>query len=382
MVTPVLLAAMVPSWIGTARIPRALAQAGFEVTLLAPPGSLAELSPYVARKIHLPYPLTPLQWTHAFADAVRGTSPRIVLACDDQSFILLKTVAELQPPGMPRAQHAQLAALVHDSLGDPAFYFTSIDKTLLPASAEALGVRMPPYALVSDLDEAMKFVANHGYPVVLKLGISFAGLGVAICADRDALARAFAELRRSSVADLGVDSDRMLLQAFIPGSVTYYGFAAWQGVLLAGFTTERVVADPPSKGPATVIRYYRNPEIRDFAEKLVRAFAMGGLLGIECIVHEQTGEPYLIEINRRVTPGHYRGAQIKVDLCAALHAALDGLPSPSRTDLDDAEAGIRCSFPQEWLRDPTSRWLRDYPVDVPWDEPEMLEAMLAMRHKR
>jgi len=37
------------------------------------------------------------------------------------------------------------------------------------------------------------------------------------------------------------------------------------------------------------------------------------------------------------------------------------------------------SFPQEWLRDPQSRWLRDYPVDVPWDESQLLAAMLARR---
>jgi len=109
---------------------------------------------------------------------------------------------------------------------------------------------------------------------------------------------------------------------------------------------------------------------------------MSGLIGIECIVHARSGEAYLIEINRRVTPGHHRGAQFKVDLCAALHAALNDLPSPSRTDLDEGEQGIRCSFPQEWLRDPNSHWLREYPVDVPWDEPELLDAMLALARRR
>ncbi len=382
MTTPVLLTAIDPGWYGTVRIPRALAQAGFEVTLLAPRGELLDLSRHVARKIVLPAPLTPLQWVYAFADAVRATAPRIVLACDEQSFILLKTLAELQPPGMPPAQHAELVALVHHSLGDPAFYFSSIDRRLLPTAATALGVRVPPHAVVSDLREALEFVAIHGYPVVLKLGISFGGIGVVICPDHDTLARAFGELRQSTIAELGVDSERLLLEVGIPGTVSYYGLAAWRGTLLAGFATERLMANPAPKGPATVIRYHHNRELRDFAEKLVRAFSMSGLLGIECVVHEQTGEAYLIEINRRVTPGHHRGAQFGVDLCAALHAALNGLPSPSRTDLDAAEEGIRCSFPQEWLRDPTSRWLREYPVDVPWDEPEMLAAMLALGRPR
>ncbi len=34
-------------------------------------------------------------------------------------------------------------------------------------------------------------------------------------------------------------------------------------------------------------------------------------------------------------------------------------------------------FPHEWMRDPTSPYLRDYPVDVPWDEPELVEAIVA-----
>jgi hypothetical protein len=381
MTTPVLLAAIDPGWYGTARIPHALAQAGFAVALLAPRDALLDLNRHVARKFNLPSPLTPLQWVYAFADAVRAATPRIVLACDEQSFILLKTLAELPPPGMPPAQHAALAALVHDSLGDPAFYFTSIDRRLVLDAAEALGIRVPPHARISDMSQAEEFVAIHGYPVVLKLGISFGGIGVAICTDRAALADAFTNLRRSSIADLGVDSEHLLLEAGIPGAVTYYGLAAWQGAMLAGFATERLVNNPAPKGPATVIRYYHNREIRGFAEKLVRGFSMSGLLGIECIRHERTGNPYLIEINRRVTPGHHRGAQFKVDLCAALHAALNGSPSPSRTDLEEGEEGIRCSFPQEWLRDPTSHWLREYPVDAPWDEPEILEAMLALRQQ-
>ena len=52
------------------------------------------------------------------------------------------------------------------------------------------------------------------------------------------------------------------------------------------------------------------------------------------------------------------------------------------TDLDEGSAGIAVFFPEEWLRDPESSYLRDYPVDVPWDEPELIEAFLALRHEQ
>jgi len=36
-------------------------------------------------------------------------------------------------------------------------------------------------------------------------------------------------------------------------------------------------------------------------------------------------------------------------------------------------------FPQEWLRDPASRYLRRCRVDAPWDDPALLKAMAALR---
>jgi len=99
------------------------------------------------------------------------------------------------------------------------------------------------------------------------------------------------------------------------------------------------------------------------------------------MVDDRTGRRYLLEINRRMVPGLHRGARLRVDPYAALHAAVTGAPSPTRADMDDGEEGLNVNFPQEWLRDPGSDWLRNHPVDVPWDEPELFEAMLALRHK-
>jgi len=128
-----------------------------------------------------------------------------------------------------------------------------------------------------------------------------------------------------------------------------------------------------------VIRWFHSPELREISEKLVREFGMSGLFATECVVDERNGQLYLIGINRRLTPGMHVGQRIGVDLAAALHSALTGAPSTSRTDLASGEEGIGVHFPQEWLRDPKSRYLRDYPVDVPWNEPELIEAMIATR---
>jgi len=379
MSTPVLLVAIGRQWIGTARIPRALAKAGFEVSLLTPVGSLAEHSAYVGRIDLLPEVFTPLDWVRAFAKVVRETRPLIVIPCDDNVWLLLQTVAERPPPGMQADEHLGLATLIKRSLGDPVHYGKSTNKLLLPTAARALGVRMPASATVSSLHEAESFATRHGYPIVLKLAYGFGGDAVAICEDREAVERALPALRGSPFVDLGASSQTLLAQAYIAGHITYYFIASWEGRLLAGYATDRLLANPEPKGPACVIRYHADRVIRNFAEKLVGGFSMSGLAGLECVVDDRTGEAYVIEINRRVTPGMERGSILGVDVCAALHAAVNNLPSPTRADLDEGETGIRCSFPQEWLRDPNSEWLRRYPSDVPWDEPELIRAMLAMR---
>ena len=69
-----------------------------------------------------------------------------------------------------------------------------------------------------------------------------------------------------------------------------------------------------------------------------------------------------------------------VDLCGALAAALSGSINTKRTDLPIGEDHLIAEFPQEWLRDPASPHLRSAPADVPWDDPHLLCAMLAMRN--
>jgi hypothetical protein len=381
MTPTVLLVATATRWLGTARMPRDLAVAGWNVVLLAPKGSLAERSRYVRRIGHLPDNAGALQWVHAFAAVVKATSPQLVVPCDDMAFRLMQQLVNAPPEGMQPVLQLQLATLIIDSLGDPAHYRSSVDKTLLCQRAEAAGVRVPPYALVSSAADATAFAADHGWPVVLKRAHSSAGEGVAICRDADELLHQFARLAHDETLNLA-DSDRgrLLAQAFIPGRTQYHAGTAWRGSMLCGYAVDKLEGE--SQGAASVVRYFHSADLHGSAAKLVAAFGATGIFAPEYIIHEGTGEAYLVEINRRITPGTHRGAFIDVATGAALLAALQGMPSPTRSRLDDGEERIFVSFPHEWLRDPESRYLREFPVDVPWDEPELIEAMLAMRNER
>ena len=380
MAAPILLVATATRWFGTARMPRALAQAGFEVVLLTPRNSLAEHGRFVAKLGYVDDAANPWQWLHAFAAMVKATAPILVMPCDDTAFQLLQSLVLSPPARLEPTLALQLAALIRKSLGDPAWFRTSVDKTLLPAAAESLGVRVPPYAIVEDLAQAELFAARHGYPVVVKRRRSSAGDGVAICADREELANAVVELARAdAIAFTAGEDSRLIVQAFIHGGTRFYPAMAWQGKLLTGYAGEKLESNPAPKGPPTVNRYFRSPELRDAAVKLARGFGISGFFSPEFVEDERTGMPYLMEINRRLVGGAHRGSAIGVDHCAALYAAAHGQSSPTRTDLAEGETHFTVHFPQEWLRDVASHWLREYPVDVPWDEPELIEAMLALR---
>lgn len=383
MSIPVLLVSTATRWVGTARIPRALAAAGFDVSLLAPRESLAEKSRFVGRVGHLPDDANLTQWTFALAAMVTATAPRLLIPCDDMSFRLLATLPLAQPPAMQPVMWARLASLVRESMGDPAHYRSSVDKTLLPAAAEALGVRVPPWCRLRNLADAEPFLATHGFPVVLKTSHGFAGQGLAICDDRAALNEAWARFAAMPAIDIEqAGAYACLLQAYIPGRAKYHQIAAWKGQLLAGWAADKLRSNPEPTGPGTVARNHRSPEARHAVERLVRGLGISGLAGSEFIVDERTGEAYLLELSRRITPATHRGRLIDVDLCAALRSAIDGTPNPSRADLDDGEEYVYAAFPQEWLRDPQSEFLQRGPVDVPWEEPELIEAMLALRHER
>src|SRR6476646_9720979 len=95
---PVLLVASVPDWIGTARFPKALRDAGFSVTLLAPPNALAAKSRYIDRVEAFPPQLTIYEWVHGLAAIVRAVDPRLIVPCDDLTVRLLHSIVLSAPP--------------------------------------------------------------------------------------------------------------------------------------------------------------------------------------------------------------------------------------------------------------------------------------------
>jgi hypothetical protein len=193
---------------------------------------------------------------------------------------------------------------------------------------------------------------------------------VAICGTRDEVAGALPAFSAADAQDPiegATRAPRYLAQAHLAGRTQYFQGVAWKGRLLAGYAGEKLVGNPEPTGPTTVTRYFRSPRLRTMTEHIVAGFGMTGLFVAEFRTDERTRDSYLIEINRRISPATHLSAARNVDLCAG--CMRPSRAPPRRRAWTWAKARKDPVSSREWLRDPESRHLRDYPVDVPWDEP-------------
>lgn len=370
-----LIVTMGEDYIAPARMPRELNAAGFSVALLAPKNALATHTRFVDKMGYFPENSTVFEWIKSLAQAVRAVRPDLLLPGDDTTLLLMMQLV-LEPPAVLHSEaQAELAALIVRSLGDPAHYLTSIDKTRLFAWARNHGVRVPPGDAVDDEASAIDIAEAVGYPVIVRPALGTAGAGIAVCDNVSALQAAMRNLPpRTGWASPG--GKHALVQRMLSGQKANHAAVAWRGREIAGFTREQLQSHAPPLGPGSVSRYAANPCIAVINVRLLAGLGATGFVGVEYCIERTTGEAHVIEINRRMVPATHTGRRVGVDLAAALASAVAGKEWPGPTDVP-LEAGRTLTlFPQEWLRDPTSRYLRDLPTDAPWDDPRLFAAML------
>src|SRR5438094_7507075 len=115
-------------------------------------------------------------------------------------------------------------------------------------------------------------------------------------------------------------------------------------------------------------------------ERMVRRLNLSGVHGFDFLLEAHTGNAYLIEINPRATQVGHLALGPGRDLPAALYATLAGKAvesAPKATEKDTIAL-----FPQEWMRDPESAFLRSGYHDVPWEERELVRACVRRNRKQ
>jgi hypothetical protein len=279
--------------------------------------------------------------------------------------------------------------LIEYSLGSRENFSIIQSRSGVLEAAVELGIRVPLTQTVTSEEDLNTWCLDG--PAVLKLDGTWGGAGVAIV---DSQTRAVAEFRRlSGPVRSGVAWKRWLInrhplalmswrnrrekgltiQQFIQGRPANTMCACWQGEVLATATVEVLASQGPT-GAAIVVRVLKNEEINQATRLLARKFMFNGFFGLDFILDEKTGDPYLIELNPRSTQlGHLR-LPGQGDLAGALIARIKG--ETLKVPEDCIENPIIALFPQTMNWDPNSVYLTSGHHDMPVEEPVLCQELL------
>jgi predicted ATP-grasp superfamily ATP-dependent carboligase len=369
----------------------ALVDAGFTVHAVCP--SRHPLRRTIAvQQVHDYHGLMPLR---SLARTIAAAKPDLVLPCDDTTSLHLHDLySQALRRGLPGSW---TCSLIERSLGAPANFPILYQRTACMELAHGEGVRVPRSRVVTNTEDLKNWVAQTGFPGVLKSNRTSGGDGVCIVSTLEESERALRTLQapplfaRAAKRAL-IDRDMALLrpsivrqrhvvnaQEFVPGQEATSAIACWKGTVLASLHFE-VLQRQHARGPSTVLRLIENAEMAAATEKMARRLELSGFHGFDFILQAQTGQAYLIEINPRVTQVGHLTLGPGRDLPAALYAAITAQvprPAPKITENDTIAL-----FPQEWMRNPASAFLRSGYHDVPWEEPEFVRACVLGRSKQ
>src|ERR1700723_3828872 len=388
---PTVLVATTSRWYPTARLAMALANYGCVVEMLCPPGHPIAKT-MAADKIYRYHGLAPLR---SFAAAIANAQPDLIIPGDDLATRQLHRLYDLEQKRGKTG--SSICRVIERSLGPAESFPFAYTRAAFIELAQKEGIRVPATKAITNLDELKDWIIRNAFPMVLKANGTSGGDGVRIVRTLDQAERAFCSLQapprllRAAKRAL-LDHDVTLVgpallrrrfemnaQIFVDGREATSAVACWQGKLLAALHFE-VVNKTSAAGHATVVRWIENTDIATAAEKMVRLLNLSGVHGFDFMLEEQTGKAYLIEMNPRATQVGHLALGPGRDIPAALYAALSGqvLQSAQAVTENDTIA----LFPQEWMRDPASSFLRSAYHDIPWEEPEFIRDCVNNRRKQ
>ncbi len=385
---PIVLVATTTKWFSTARLAMGLAKAGCCVHVVCPAGHPI-IQTKSAKKTFEYHGLAPLS---SLAKAISSVKPELIVPGDD---LATQHLHSLHQQGLRRGKSGNaICQLIEHSLGSPDAFAILYGRTAVMELAAGEGVRVPETRVMNDSNDLQRWALRVGFPFVLKADRTSGGTGVRIVHTLAEAEVAFRKLRaaprfRHAVRQAWVAHDTTVFwpsllrqqrtvnaQAFVAGREATSTVLCWQGSALASLHFE-VLHTAYSSGPATVVRVVQNDEMQSAAEKIIRRLNLSGFQGFDFVFEGVTGSPYLIEMNPRVTQAGHLTLGSGRDIPAALFAALTGRPVCPAAMLTDNDT--IAYFPQEWLRDPASSFLKSAYHDVPWDEPNLVRACVGPR---
>jgi hypothetical protein len=368
----------------------ALAGAGFSVEAVCPRGHFLASTTAVKRLHHY----GAIGGVSSLRTALLKANPAIIIPCDDPARNHLHL---LYDAGQACSRSKEICDLIQRSLGDPLSFAVVESRSRLLALARQEGAAALETTGVSSSIGLRDWLRANGFPAVLKTDGSSGGYGVRVVSSSGEAEVALSKLSappglaRALKRALVNRNETFLLpawkgachivsvQKFINGAEATSTAVCWQGTVLATLTFETLRVAYP-RGPATVVRLIENQTIGATVRKIIARLGLSGIYGFDFMIENGTGISYLIEMNPRATQTAHLQLGSGRDAAGALFAAVTG--NRPREPVNEVKNDTIALFPQEWMREPASEFLRSAFHDVPWSEPALLQAIIAAEGKR
>ena len=371
---------------GPARLPKALSEAGFRVFALCPNDNALAKTRFLARH----FPLYDVKSSRTFerrlSEVIEECGPELIVPADERVVACLHAIVRRSEKAASGSVKRRQIDLIIRSLGDPRHFDDMMLKSATMRLARRVGVLTPLSQTVDTAAAARSAGRSMGFPVYAKVSFSWAGQGVTLCnteADvgkvvqaatyRNPLGPARRAVRRWLSRDWYPVGSPIDVQKAVVGMPGMYSAAALDGRLLAGFAGVKQMTSY-SGGPSSVVWLGENREMEEAVTTMIAALGASGLLSFDFMIEASSGRAFLIECNPR--PGHvgHLGPRVGVDLCKALAHGLRG-DAPFPTTLRPGGVTVPL-FPQEWLRDPIAAAGLGKTLDIPRDDPALLNFMI------
>ncbi|MCL2430687.1 MAG: ATP-grasp domain-containing protein, partial [Alphaproteobacteria bacterium] len=253
------------------------------------------------------------------------------------------------------------------------------------------GLPFPETVTVRNRGEFLRRLQAEGLPQVLKFDVGSGGHWVRIVRTAGEASAAFDELaamrgwfsvvRRGLeelsaaplVDKLGGRAPAILSQRYVAGRLANRALYCRDGKVLAGITVATMHVREEI-GPTTVARVLDHPEVEDLAARIVRRLRLSGFIGIDLVLEEGSGRPWLLELNPRHTQTCHLALSDEVDMVGALAKELKGATRRAVPRAANPHGRIIALYPGELWRDPLSEYLSAPYHDVPLHEPKFIAA--------
>ena len=351
-----------PNWLGTVHLPRLFKKAGFQVTLLAHPRSLAARSNCVDRLLPATFDPT------ANVELLRRHLAEQSVPYD---WIVLGDDATLWEVLRRHEEPWTTACIPFDPAGPGAELLSS--KARFMDEAEKRGLPIPPSRTAPTRKSLVAAADELGYPVIIKPVQGSGGKGIFT-------ARSRAEL---SAAAGAADECAYLVQRLVTGEVGSTVVLYDHGTPRAWLPSYKRKVFPEPFGQSTARQRVHLPESEETLAGFGRMLGMHGICAFDWILPEEGGKALILECNGRPPAYLYMVEDVGLDLAGAIRAMrageLERVPPPESLGEELAifpQHAIRSIASADWLS--LASWLFNPPGPLPWKEPRLLAAQLRL----